>query len=472
MDPLIPVMPAADIRKADQHTIQSEPIRSADLMERASLAVLRALEPHINRHTRIHVVCGPGNNGGDGLCIARYLLHRVASVRVSLCTFGKSRTADNELQGQLFKASHPGRFKTIYHAGEFETKTDELIVECLFGTGLSNPLEGEFLQVVERINASGSDIISVDMPAGLFDNKAQGSAAYVKARLTISIQFPKPSFFFPENQIQFELAFAGIGPEPETEISARFLSPQSPFREQVLALLPEKHSFSHKNTYGHALLVGGNTGMSGAIALATEACLLSGAGLTTVVCPVSTLPWLSHLPRAMCLPMEFDASSVLLALDKYTVLAIGPGLGTTDAVLQFYTDLLRTWNRPALFDADALNLIAANPGLWELVKPGSILTPHHGEFRRLFGSFESGETLFEAAANQAKEKGIYILCKNTYSVLFCPDGQRYYNGSGHPGLAQGGSGDKLSGLIAGLWARTAEVRTAAIQGMFRAGLSA
>lgn len=469
MDALIPVVTSFQMKNADAETIRTEPISSIELMERASGRLYNALINRIQKNQKILVLCGPGNNGGDGLCIAR-LLHTDRYACTSLlCLFGKKQSPDNELNAGLLKAYRPSAIHEPKSASEIDFNGCDIIVDCLFGTGLQKALEGEFQLLLERVNRSGKKVISIDMPSGLSDTTAMDRAVFIQADETLTIQAPKPSFFYPENQIRFEIIDAGIRIRDTTEM--KFLSPQSPWKEAILDQIPGKPEFGHKGNSGHVLIAGGNKGMYGAVALAANASVLHGAGLTTVMAPSGSRLYMAAIPKAMHLPAGLDADHVNITdLSRFTTLALGPGLNTSENSRNFLMAMLKKWDRPVLLDADALNLLAGNKDIWPLVKPGSILTPHPGEFKRLFGGYNTGEEKFSIGKREAKSRGIFILAKDKYSALFCPDGEIIVNGSGGPELSQGGSGDTLTGAIAAWWGRTSDAKIAAMAGMYLCGL--
>ncbi len=461
----IPVLDAAEIKQCDQHTINTEPISGTDLMERASRAVFNRLI-ELFPHKKLHFICGPGNNGGDGLCMALMALSS-HSVKVSLCIFDKKQSNENAFYSRILSGFSPHILSTITREEDLNFGTDELLIDCIFGTGINTEISGKFIKIIEKINASDNTIVSVDVPSGLFTENPQGNATRVFSHKTIAIQCPKKSFFFAENKIDFQLVNAGIKLHQSTQF---YLSAEEPWRCKINALIPEKDKFGYKGNYGHALLVGGNNGMHGAIALAAEQCLKEGAGLTTVLAPAGSKLYLAQLPKVMHLAKPFNTETLHdLELEKYTVLAAGPGMGNTPKAADFLQGLLEKWNKPCVLDADALNILAQYPHMWEWVKPGSVLTPHVGEFKRLFGTFQNGLEMQKIATETAQQKQIYILAKNTYSTLFTPEGYMYHNGSGGPWLAQGGSGDQLTGKITGLWARTQNPHLAALCGCYSAG---
>jgi hydroxyethylthiazole kinase-like uncharacterized protein yjeF len=470
MDFLIPVLSGEQMHSCDAAAIQNEPISSIELMERASRAMYNALQTTLKPRQPITVFCGPGNNGGDGLCMARMLIADGFDVIVYRCLFGKKASADNVFYAKLLQGFRANILHEPKDLDPIHIKAGALIVDALFGTGLTKNIEGIFADLIEKINASGNTIISLDVPSGLKDSSPQNGAPYIQSKETIAIESPKTAFFYAENQVVFRLVSAGIQLQNSTS-NTWYLSPAMPWQNRILRAIPHKKVFDHKGTSGSVLLVGGNNGMHGAIALAASACVNHGAGLTTVLAPAGARLYLGNIAKAMHLPKKMQAASVaILDTDKYDVLSIGPGLGSSNDSKDLLKQLLLKWNKPAVLDADALNLLAADKTLWKLVQPGSIITPHPGEFQRLFGTFPNTAEQLETAKKIAKEKGIFILAKNKYSALICPDGKVVFNGSGGPHLAQGGSGDTLAGALAAWLARTNDPEMACIAAMYLCGI--
>lgn len=471
MDFLVPVLDSSQMAQCDKHCIQNEPIQSFDLMERAARMVYNQLKPLLLKSGSIGLICGPGNNGGDGLAIARMLAADGFSIKVVLCLFHKTQSADNLRQLYLLKQYKPNAIQTVEFPTDIRLTEYSCIIDALLGTGLRTEAEDEFSQIIHQINQSPLPKFSIDMPSGLLATGTQKPNTWVKAQKTIAIQAPKPSFFYAENQVSFELANASIDTSVVNS-NTYFLSPQTPWREKLLKTEPQKSEFDHKGKSGHVLLVGGNKGMHGAIALSAESCISAGAGRTTVWSPAGARLYLGNLPKAMHLANGLNSSALSkLTLDAFTTLAVGPGLGKSQTAMEMLRDLLGSWNKPALLDADALNILASNRALWGLIKPNSILTPHPGEFQRLFGETESGEAFFKVGKKAAEEKQIYIVAKNRYTHIFCPDGKVFINGSGNSALGQGGSGDCLTGHIAAIWGIHNDPFTACMYGVYKSGLA-
>lgn len=470
MDPGLKVLNAAEMRKCDRHTMQTEPVSPADLMERASWRLFDAISKELDKRDRIHVVSGPGNNGGDGVCLARYFRSFGYQVRLTVLLFGKDPSEEMARQLQIAATGHFLIPEIAQKPDDLKISSDEVLIDAIFGTGLQTTPEGPWAAAIAKLNNSGSRILSVDMPSGLPDSQSKGVGCAVSADRVYTIQCPKPSLLFPENRIDFETVDAGIDLS-EGSPAALYLDPNSQVvRRQIAEWLPHRPKHSHKGHYGHSLLIGGNSGMHGAIALAARACYQSGSGLTTVWSPAETAPWMATLPGVMYHAAPLEPYALPDGFPgKFSAVGIGPGMGTSHAVHDLLDMVLRTAQKPLILDADALNVMAAHPLLLKMVPAGSLLTPHPGELQRLFGDLGQGPAFVSALAEKAKETGLFILAKNTYSLLACPDGTLFYNGTGSPNLARGGSGDTLTGMLTGLYAQTGDMRRAAVCGMYYFG---
>ncbi len=465
----VPIVTAAEMRANDAYSIANEPISSLDLLERASNALYNAFKKYISHQDPLHFIIGPGNNGGDGLCMARLAMSDGFTVKISTVFFDKPQSKDNVFQCRLIQTFAPNMLKPLAGGDLLQLAPNEIVVDCVFGTGLNSAVMGEYLKLIHKINGSGNTVFSIDIPSGLFTDNVQADAPNVQAKKTITVQAPKPSFFYAENKIDFEIVNAGI----QTKNIAGnhfFLSPQDPYKSKLMATLPTKDPFGHKGSFGHALIVGGNKGMYGSVAMAAKSCIAAGAGLTTVLAPLGANMYLSQIPQAMHIEKPLNKDTLdSVNIKKFSVLAIGPGLGTNAESADFLKAALMQWNQPVILDADALNILAIHDYLWEFVKPGSLLTPHPTEYKRLFGNFNTGVDLIQKSLAIANEKQVFILAKNKYSMFFTPTGDVFHNGSGSAALAQGGSGDTLTGAIAGLAARTHDLGFAGIYGAYLAG---
>lgn len=469
MDPGLKILSSPAMKSSDALTMHSEKIHSRDLMWRASQRICNELLKEYGQNDSFHVVCGPGNNGGDGLCMAALLAQSGYKVFVSLLSGGKSLSTDLEYYFQLFQ-SYKGIELKFMENGFPVFSREQVIVDALFGTGLNKPLDGYWKEITEYINNQNQTVISIDLPSGMLDGEPQNSAAMVKATKVFTVQTPKPGLLYFENKSNFKVVDCGIDTS-EAVCHSYYLDPDSGYvAQQIEDLIPAPGRHSHKGSLGHTLLIGGNTGMKGAIALAAQGCLKAGSGKCSVWSPEGLSHPLALIPKAMHLPHELNIQGLEeMDFKKFNAVAIGPGLGITAETSALLEVLFNRIKVPLVIDADALNIIAQSNQLFSLIPEGSLLTPHPGELERLFGKLQNGKERESVLTSISVKSNIYILAKDTYSALFCPDGKVYYNGTGGPHLSQGGSGDVLCGMIAGLYARSNNMRNAAIAGMYMAG---
>jgi NAD(P)H-hydrate epimerase len=350
---------------------------------------------------------------------------------------------------------------------------NEIVIDALLGSGLNRPIDGFTADVVNHINTSGANIISIDIPSGLFVDKSSKGITSVKASHTLSFQCQKPAFMVAENAEAIgEVHILNIGLHPNflQTISPAYGWVDQKFIERIYQ--PRK-PFSHKGTFGHALLVAGSYGKMGAAVLCTKACLRSGAGLVTVHIPRSGLQIIqTAAPEAMC---DVDANdhineSVHLDLQKFQAVGIGPGLGTDQLTSTLIENIFLHYKKPVVVDADALNLVAANK-MHERIPKGSILTPHPKEFERLFGTSENDFERIEKALMHARSLGITIVLKGHHTFIASANGEGFFNSTGNSGMATGGTGDVLTGLITGLVSQQYSPTNAAMIGVYWHGAS-
>lgn len=434
---------------ADQFTISNEPISSIDLMERASQVFVKWFTDKIpNRGKAIKIFSGPGNNGGDGLAIARLLKKNYYKVEVYFYGNAAKSSADCKKNLDKFKKSYPNSLFFIEKIEDFpHIETDDILIDALLGSGLSRPLEGRLLEVVKKLNDSGNTITSVDIPTGLFADSSTDGVS-IHASHTLSFEFPKLSFFMAENENRiknWEYRSIGLHLEGIKKIEVNnFLVTDN----MVAQYLPERTKFSHKGSYGRVLILAGKYGFAGAAVLTSKACMRSGTGLIFIRTPKKCVPVLqTAFPEAICLPDEGQMEIESLPdLNEYDSIGCGPGIGKSAATQKAILKLLDHAKCPIVLDADALNIIAENN--WQdKIPKNAVLTPHPGEFSRLFGS---GKNDFEVLENQraiSKKLGIYIVFKGAHSRLSTPEGNIFFNHTGNPGMATAGSGDVLTGII-------------------------
>ncbi len=456
---MIPLLTAGQIREADRYTILHEPIASIDLMERAATTCFRWIAARYGKHQPFHIYVYNGNNGGDGLAIARMLHLNEFNVSVYEVHSETPPSADFAENKKRLKDAGLNRYFLIREKNDLVSHSSEhILVDALFGTGLSRIIEGKIADVIHHINHSGSEIISVDLPSGLFADSTshRPGHAVVKATHTLSFQLFKKAFLMAENSdFTGEIHLLPIGLN-ETFIRSLPVDEFLIESADIRPLIKRRKKFSHKGHYGHAAIVAGSYGKAGAAVLATMACVRSGAGLTTAIVPASVYPIIqTTVPEAMCItppPAGFTSDSYLHPItdfdpEKFTVLGIGPGIGQEKVTHSFLQSLLATFKKPVVLDADALNLLSQHSDLMSLIPHQSVLTPHPREFERLAGKANNDFHRLELLKSFARKYQVIMVLKGHYTCIATPEGQCYFNTSGNPCLAKGGSGDVLTGMI-------------------------
>ena len=466
------VLSAEQIRALDTYTIQQEPIPSLELMERASRRFCEWFTLQFtNLDKPIWIFCGSGNNGGDGLAIARLLQEQSYSVHVFDCQIGNSSTEDRDFNKRRLPLNKGLQLHELTKSEDLESiPKDVIIIDALFGSGLSRPIEGFLASIIARINASGAPIVAVDIPSGLFPDK-HSEGPCIHADYTLTFELPKLAFFFPENVVKVgQWTAVSIG------LHQDFLQEQDTHyyvldEEVVAQLLHSRKKFDHKGTFGHALLICGSYGKMGAAVLAGQACLRAGVGLLSMHVPKCGYNIIqTALPEAMVHtdPSESEWTSSP-DLEPYTGIGIGCGIGQTSSTKEALKELLQTSNQALVLDADALNIIGQQKDWLNQIPEGSILTPHPKEFERLFGKVEDSfeKNLLQRAIAQRYK--IVLILKGAHTAIALPDGNCYFNTSGNPGMATAGSGDSLSGILAGLLAQGYTSNETALIGVYLHG---
>lgn len=446
----------SQIRELDAYTIEYEPIDSIDLMERAARALTAAI---LKRYPgcRFAVFAGPGNNGGDGLAVARMLATEGYSVGAWLINPKGKLSPDCAVNLERLRSINVDVTENVGHFSMPVLGRDTIIIDALFGSGLNKPVsDGVFADVINGMNASGCRVVAVDMPSGLSgENNYSLAGTVVHATDTLTLQFPKLSLLMPENaRFVGEMSVLDIGLSQEwieREPSSLYFTDE----KEINALLRPRGKHAHKGNFGRALLVAGSKGMAGASVLAARAALRSGVGLLTVHVPACNNAIVqATVPEAMT---SIDSNDCCFSdnIDtcKYNAVGVGPGLGQSRESEAALLALIKECKVPLVLDADALNILSRNREWLLLLPSGSVLTPHPGEFERLFGEYPSRCNAIEAARANACDKGIVILLKGAYTTIVAPDGTLYFNCTGNPGMATGGSGDVLTGIILSLLAQ-------------------
>ena len=466
----------ASVKEIDAYTIAHEPIRSIELMERASELFAAALKSYYSFTNRFVVFAGPGNNGGDALAVARMLAAEGYEIAVYLFDPDKKLSVDCLKNKERLKKM--AGFPFVEVGGQFVPpvfQPNDVVVDGLFGSGLTRSLSGGFAHVVKYINRHAPEVVSIDIPSGLFgeNNLKNNGEAIIRATRTFTFQFPKLAFFFSENAVYtgaFEVIDIGLHPDILKEKASDYHYTE---RCDVAPLLKARAPFSHKGTYGHALLIAGQKGRIGAALLAGKSTLRSGAGLLTMHLPASAYPIVqAALPEAMNSYDENDDTLTTLPdLTPYNAIAIGPGMGTSAQSAGLLEALLTNAAVPLVIDADGLNLLACHPNWLELLPKHTLLTPHPKEFDRLFGTHNSAYERHLTALSVARERNIYIILKGAYSGVYMPNGKCCFNSTGNPGMATGGSGDVLTGILLGLLAQGYLPDEASLLGVYLHGLA-
>lgn len=467
------IFSAEEIRLWDQYTIEHEPILSIDLMERAAAKCANWLLQQYPDAVSFVILCGKGNNGGDGLAIARILMENKYPVSIYILEFGHKGTEDFQTNlARLNKLSnHDIHF--IQTAKNFpHLQQGQIIIDALFGSGLNRNLEGFTADLVQHINNGGNEIISIDIPSGLFVDRSSKDAISIHADHTLSFQCYKPAFLFAENEESVgEIHILDIGLHHDYYQSV--VNQFELLDDAIIhSIYKPRKKFSHKGTYGHALLVAGSYGKIGAAILSAKACLRSGVGLLTSHIPACGYNILqTSVPEAM-VTNDFNSSFLTKVEDdltKYDSIGIGPGIGTAAETKMMLPEILNSYRNPLILDADALNIMARQKDLLKLIPAGSILTPHPKEFERLFGETHTDFDRVSLALQKARELNCIIVLKGHHTFIATPDGKGFFNSTGNPGMATAGSGDVLTGILTGLLAQGYSSAATAILGVYLHG---
>ena len=471
------IFTAAQIRELDKYTIEHEPVKSVDLMERAARAITSAIVDRWNSNVPVVVFAGPGNNGGDALAVARMLTEKGYQVQTFLFNITGKLSADcaENKQRLMTKKGRPLLTEVTQEFDPPQLEKGMLVVDGLFGSGLNKPLAGGFASLVKYINASPAQVVSIDVPSGLMteDNSYNVRANIIKADVTLTLQHQKLSFFFAEHQQyigKVEVLDIGLSMEGIEKMDSQYTLTEE---TDVLPLLMPRDAFAHKGTMGHALLVAGSYCMAGAAILAARACMRSGAGKMTVHTPRRNVPILqTAVPEAVLhTDREETIFSEAVSTEDYQAVAVGPGIGTAEATAIAMIAQLRRAQCPAVADADALNILAARHAWLQQLPKGIILTPHPKELERLEGQCTDSYERLTKARQLAERLQGYVILKGHHTAVCMPDGHVAFNTTGNAGMATAGSGDVLTGILLGLLARGYQQREACLLGVYLHGLA-
>lgn len=462
------IFSASQIKEWDNHTISNEPVNSIDLMERAAGTCYKWITDHCNVKSNFIVVCGNGNNGGDGLAIARMLLQAKISTLVYLlqadkrsedCSINLNRLKD--LNVPLIEIADVKDFPAL--------PPGSILIDALFGTGLNKPLEGMVGALVQHINQSGIPVISIDLPSGIFADISSTRNNCIHASHTLSFQCNKLAFMMAENEIHTgEISILDIGLQRDfyKNSSSGFATIDEDLIRSIYK--PRKQS-GHKYIYGHALLYAGSKNMMGAALLSAKACLRSGAGLVTVYTPEERMHIIqAALPEAI----SSDENDFEIITKKKSAIGIGPGLEISEANSSLLKKIITQWNGPLVIDASALQMLIPFADLLSgrKINP-AIITPHAGEFEKLFGKTNNDFERTKLAIQKSAVLNCYIILKGHHTLIACPDGTAWFNTTGNSGMATAGSGDVLTGILTGLAAQGYSPKETCLLGVYLHGLA-
>ncbi len=482
---MIPVVTASEMREIDRKTIDDYGLPSLVLMERAGLAVVKRIIEAFGGNRKFLILAGGGNNGGDGLVVARNLHNLGLEVTAYLVSPPDRLSPDCKRQFEI--AAKMG-VKVVHDRTPGKSKLDEsVIVDAILGTGLNKPVRAELARLINSVNRAEGPVVSVDIPSGISADTGEVMGSAVMANLTVTFGLPKRGHLLPPgSEYSGELFIEDIGFPAETleDPTGRCSLIQ---RADASTLIPPRFRNSYKGTYGHVLIAGGSPGKTGALLLAGRAALRTGSGLVTLATESSTSEVITpSVLEEMLLPLEFSEGDYSSALDQVfefldergDVLAIGPGLGRDELKRDFTLELIANTRVPMVIDADALYHLASltEAGLkklFERLRAPALLTPHLGEMSRLLkkGAKNLKDDPLEAARRFSLETGTVLVLKGAPTIVASPEGEVFLNSTGNPGMAAAGSGDVLTGMIASLIGQGLPPLEAGILGVYLHGLA-
>lgn len=463
---------AQQIYAADKFTIEKKGITSDGLMEDAAVQLFNWLHLRMQgAPVKVHLLCGIGNNGGDGVALARHLLEHGYNVGVYVVNYNKKRSNDFLINLKRLKERKVWP-EFLEEGSDFpEIGRDDIIVDAIFGIGLNRAPDKWVVTLFEHLQKSEAFILSVDIPSGLFTGKVpKDEKSVIKANYTLSFQVPKLVFFIPDTgkyTEQWEALDIGLDQEflMRTETDYELVG-----KNEVLPVYIPREKYAHKGSHGHSLIIGGCYGKIGAVHLAAKACLHAGSGLVTAYVPeCGYIPLQTNLPEAMVLT-DVDKKHISKIDFKIepTVIGIGVGLGKDKKTVKAFSDFLSVNKTPLVIDADGLNILSENKTLLKKLPPKTVLTPHPKELERLIGLWKDDFDKLAKAKSFSKKYDCILVIKGAHTITFY-DGKGYVNTTGNPGMGTGGAGDVLTGIITGLMAQGYEPLKAAIFSVYLHG---
>jgi NAD(P)H-hydrate epimerase len=473
---MLKILKSAQVKEVDSYTIDNEPVLSVNLMERAANQCSQWIINHFDSSLPVNVFVGPGNNGGDGLAIARQLADNDYHVKVFLVKISDKLSEDANINYERLKNQNRVRINIIEKGEKLpEVPKGQFVIDALFGSGLNRPLEGFPAEVVRHLNQLEVRRLAIDIPSGLFgeDNSSNDYNSIFRADYTLTFQFPGMSFFFPEHEDfvgEWHVLDIGLNKEKIDKIDSPFYLIE---REDIRRNLKSRKRFAHKGHFGHVLMICGGYGKMGASVLASRAALRTGSGLVT-----------AHVPKLGYSIMQTAAPEVMMSIDdsdtvfskipeinNFTAVGTGPGLGMSEQTKEALTSLFQNSARPIVIDADALNIISEKPELLKYVPENSILTPHPKEFERLAGPASDHYSRIQLQMEFAQKHKVILVLKGGNTTIATPEGNCYFNITGDPGMATAGSGDVLTGMITSLLGQGYSPEMASMVGVYLHGLA-
>lgn len=468
---------AKQIKEADAYTIENEHVSSIDLMERAAgQCAMWINNNYPDQTTPFAIFAGPGNNGGDGLAVARMLAGKNYRVKLYIVKISNKFSDDFSVNLERLQKQGQADIHFIEEANEFpEISPGTIVVDALFGSGLSRPLEKLPAEVAKQINSCNAEIISIDIPSGLFAEEAvtEKERVIIKATYTLTFQFPKLAFFFRENREfmgKWHVLPIGLHQAFIDESDSKLFYTT---RSDISEWIKPRDKFSHKGTYGKGLLIAGSYGMIGAAILATRAAMCSGIGLITTHVPHFGYSILqTTVPEAI---ISIDESDIIFTeypeLSAFSAVGVGPALGKRMNSQKALRKLIEECRIPLVLDADALNILGKNKDWLKLLPANTILTPHPKEFERISEPVKDSFARFKLQKEFSEKYNVIVVLKGAYTCVSTPDGACYFNSTGNPGMASGGSGDVLTGIILSMLAQGFDPLKAAISAVYIHGLA-
>lgn len=467
------IFSAEQIYKADKATIEKQQISSDELMERAATQIFNWMHSRMQgAPVKIHLFCGIGNNGGDGIALARHLFEHGYNIEVYVVNYSDKRSKDFLTNLNRLKDRKIWPKYLDAESDMLAINPNDIIVDAIFGIGLNRTPDQWVTRIIQHLNKSKAFILSVDIPSGLFTNRVpEVKDAVIKANFVLSFQVPKLVFFLPETGIyveHWEVLDIGLDKDFLANASTSF---ELVSKNEVLQFYRPRTKYSHKGTYGHALIVGGSHGKIGAVTLASKAALKTGSGLVTAYVPECGYQILqTSIPEVMVLTNgKIYIEGIAFDLEP-TVMGIGMGMGTEKGTVKALDNFLRKNKIPLVIDADALNILSQNQELLEFIPEKSILTPHPKELERLVGKWKDDFEKLEKIKDFSEKHNVVIVIKGAHTITFF-EGRGYINTTGNPGMATAGSGDTLTGIVTGLMAQGYQSLQAAIFGVYIHGKS-